>query len=124
MVLTDFKKGCKMQKEKLMYQCTETGSKREEIKRMTNEELYKAVEGEKKITREVTDILSELDVTASITTQAELNKLLVALYNRLDQEEITIEELDPVNPATKEQFVSWVKEHFDSYSADMFDQSV
>lgn len=91
---------------------------------MTNEELYRVADEENRITKEVTDILTELDTTASSTTQAELNELLIAIYRRLDQEEIVIDVIDEAAPVSKEQFAKWVKDSFDSYSADMFDGSV
>lgn len=91
---------------------------------MTNEELYRVADEEKKITKEVTDILMELDTTASGTTQAELNELLIAIYRRIDKEEITVDVIDQVHPVTKEQFAQWVRNSFDSYSADMFGGSV
>ena len=91
---------------------------------MTNEELYRVADEEKKITKEVTDILSELDTTASSTTQAELNELLIAIYRRIDREGIIVDVIDEVHPVSKEQFAQWVKDNFDSYSADMFGESV
>ena len=91
---------------------------------MTNEELYKAVENESRISKEVTDILFELDTTASSSTQAELNELLVTLYKRIGQEEIVIEENDDSKPISTEEFTGWVEERFDSYSTDMFEDSI
>lgn len=91
---------------------------------MTNEELYRAADEEKKITKEVTDILTELDTTASGTTQAELNELLIAIYRRIDKEDIIVDVIDEAHPVSKEQFAQWVKSSFDSYSADMFEESV
>ncbi len=91
---------------------------------MTNEELYRVADEEKLITKEVTRILTELDTTASSTTQAELNELLIAIYRRIDKEDIIVEDIDEIEPVTKEQFAQWVKDSFDSYSADMFGGSV
>ncbi|MBR1743159.1 MAG: hypothetical protein IJ733_15080 [Lachnospiraceae bacterium] len=91
---------------------------------MTNEELYRVADEETKITKEVTDILLELDTTSSSTTQAELNELLIAIYRRIGKEDIVVDAIDDVHPVTKEQFAGWVKESFDSYSADLFGGSV
>lgn len=87
---------------------------------MTNNELFKTVETSKEITKEVTDILLELDTTASVTTQASLNELLTTLYERLDDEDINIEVIG--DKVTKEQFKNWVEENFDDYSTDMFEE--
>ena len=46
---------------------------------MTNQQLYHAVENDTTITKEMTDIFVEFDSTASVSTQAELNSLLVKI---------------------------------------------
>ena len=91
---------------------------------MTNEELYRAVNESETITREVLDILTELDGTASVTTQAELNKLLVILYERSGRGEITLEGVGNGEPVTQEQFSAWVNDSFDTYSAKIFNESI
>lgn len=91
---------------------------------MTNTELYQAVEEGKTITKEITDIMLELDTTASVTTQAELNKLLTGLYGRLAEEEIIIEAIDAEKPATQDQLAAWVETTIDPYSAKMFKESI
>ena len=91
---------------------------------MTNEELYKMANEGGRITKECTDIMRELDSTASVATQAELNELLTGVYERLAEEAVIVEEIDSENAVSKEQFAAWVKENFDSYSAKMFGESV
>ena len=91
---------------------------------MTNQELYETISKSGKITTGVTDVLLELDSTASVTTQAELNKLLCELYQRMETEDITIDAISETAPATKEQFLHWIDDTFDSYSADLLKQSI
>ena len=90
---------------------------------MTNEELYKMANSGKRITKECTDIFLELDRTASVATQAELNELLTGIYSRIDKEKIVVEVIDEQNPVNKEQFAVWVNDNFDAYSAKMFGES-
>ena len=102
---------------------------------MTNQELFRIVSEENVISKEVIDILLELDSTASVTTQASLEELLSALYNRLDEEDISIDDIDAMSRkipqisdldigdhVTKEEFKAWVDDNFDDYSAKIFDE--
>lgn len=87
---------------------------------MTNQELFRIVSEENVISKEVIDILLELDSTASVTTQASLEELLSALYNRLDEEDISIDDIG--DHVTKEEFKAWIDDNFDDYSAKLFDE--
>ena len=89
---------------------------------MTNQKLFETMEKSTEIKKEVTDILLELDGTASVTTQASLEELVGTLYRRLKDEEITIEALG--GPATQEQFKAWIEENFDDYSVKLFEQDL
>ena len=86
---------------------------------MTNQELFRIVSEETEITRDVVDTLLELDSTASVTTQASLEELLKTLYDRLDEEDICIEDIG--DSITKEEFKTWVEDNFDDYSVKLFE---
>ena len=86
---------------------------------MTNQELFRIVSEETEITRDVVDTLLELDSTASVTTQASLEELLKTLYDRLDEEDICIEDIG--DSITKEEFKAWVEDNFDDYSVKLFE---
>ena len=85
---------------------------------MTNNELFSTIETSDFISKEVTDILLELDVTNSVTTQASLDELLTKLYHRLADENIEIEILG--KNVSQEDFAKWVDENFDAYSQKLF----
>lgn len=89
---------------------------------MTNQELFRIVREETYIPKEVTDILLELDVTASVTSQASLDELLSTLYQRLEDEDIDIEVIG--DKVTQAEFKDWVYENYDEYSADMFFEDI
>ncbi len=89
---------------------------------MTNQELFRIVSEENVISREVVDILLELDSTASVTTQASLEELLKILYDRLEEEDISIDDIG--DHVTKEEFQAWVEDNFDDYSVKLFDEEV
>ena len=91
---------------------------------MTNQELYETISKSTNIAKDVTDVLIELDSTASVTTQAELNKLLCELYQRIGNEEITVDVINDSAPATQQQFIQWIDDSFDTYSADLLKQSI
>ena len=86
---------------------------------ITNEKLYHAVEREAVITKEMTDIFLELDVTASVTTQAELNNLLIKLYQRLKEQDIVVE-LFGDGPCEPQVLKNWVCENMDNYTVGLF----
>ena len=89
---------------------------------MTNQELFRVIREETYIPKEVTDILLELDVTASVTSQASLDELLNTLYQRLEDEDIDIEVIG--DKVTQAEFKDWVYENYDEYSADMFFEDI
>ena len=87
---------------------------------MTNQELFRIMEEEDFISKEVIDILLELDSTASVTTQASLEELLGTLYHRLEEEDISIEDIG--DHVTQEEFRDWVEDNFDDYSVKLFEE--
>ena len=89
---------------------------------MTNNELFHVIETSDFISKEVTDILLELDVTASVTTQASLEELLEKLYHRLETESIEIEIIG--KEVSQERFAEWVDDNFDSYSQKLFHEDM
>ena len=91
---------------------------------MTNSELYDAVSNSKHISREVTSIFIELDGTGSVATQAELNKLLVELYNRLGKENGIVIETAVGIITTQAGLIKWVDDEIDQYSTDLFHKSI
>ena len=91
---------------------------------MTNSELYNIVDNETIIPKSVTDTFIEMDTTSSMTTQAELNKLLVTLYNRLLTETIMIEDIDETKFTTRNKFKHWIDNNINTYSRDLFYESI
>ena len=87
---------------------------------MTNQELFRVISEENVITKEVIDILLELDSTASVTTQASLEELLSILYHRLEEEDISIDDIG--DHVTCEEFKAWVEDNFDDYSVKLFEE--
>ena len=84
-------------------------------------ELYKELESNT-ISKEVLDIFKELDTTASLTTQASLNEMLVGLYNRIKKEDISIDTIgDRVTP---DEVRRWIKENITEYSKELFFESI
>ena len=90
---------------------------------LSPEELFKLIESGDSLTVEMENILLELDTTNSVTTQAELNDLLVKLYERLKKgDHIRSErtgELLLVNV-----FINWVNTEFTDYSSKMFTETI
>lgn len=92
---------------------------------MKTEELYKSIETNKVITEDITNILLELDVTNSITTQASLNNLLVELRSRIKNEnDIIINTINKDRPAKAYEFDAWILEKFTPYSSDLYAKSI
>lgn len=92
---------------------------------MKTEELYKSIETNKVITEDITNILLELDVTNSITTQASLNNLLVELRSRIKNEnDIIINTINKDRPAKAYEFDVWILEKFTPYSSDLYAKSI
>ena len=87
---------------------------------MTNQELFRVISEENVISKEVIDIILELDSTASVTTQASLEELLSTLYHRLEEEDISIDDIG--DHVTQEEFKSWVEDNFDDYSVKLFEE--
>ena len=90
---------------------------------MTNQQLYHAVENDTTITKEMTDIFVEFDSTASVSTQAELNSLLVKLYERMKTEDIIVEILGDI-PCGPGAFKNWVTDTMDDYTAGLFTKAI
>lgn len=88
----------------------------------TYNELYKFVKESDNFGKDVLDILFELDETGSIVTQASLNDILVSIYNRLDKCKIRIEGLG--EKVSKSEFAQWVEDKFDTYTANLFKDSI
>ncbi len=89
-----------------------------------NKTLHETMENGDVITEEVSKILLELDETASVTTQADLNEMLVSLYNRLDKGNILFPAISGEAPCTKEDLEKWVQENLDPYTAGLFEKSI
>ena len=90
---------------------------------MTNQKLWQSVEKDLKITKEVLDIFLELDSTGSVTTQAELNEMLITLYKRLGKEEIIIEPFGS-GPCSQVAFKNWINDNMDTYTAGLFNDGI
>ncbi|MBQ7677930.1 MAG: hypothetical protein IJT32_06825 [Lachnospiraceae bacterium] len=88
----------------------------------TYNELYKFAEESNDIDDNALSILHELDETRSVVTQASLNEILLILYRRLSKVKLRIAEIG--DNVTKEQFKAWVEEKFDSYTANLFKNSI
>ncbi|MBR1628251.1 MAG: hypothetical protein IJ679_03150 [Lachnospiraceae bacterium] len=86
---------------------------------MTNQQLYQVVETGTTISKEVTDIFLEMDSTASVSTQTELNQLMVKLYKRMSKEKIVVE-LFGEEPCAPEVFKKWVEDEMDNYTVGLF----
>ena len=92
---------------------------------MKTEELYKSIETNKVITEDITNILLELDVTNSITTQASLNNLLVELRDRIRTErDIIVNTINKDRPVKVYEFDTWILEKFTPYSSDLYQKSI
>ena len=86
-------------------------------------ELYNVLQNETNISKEVADIFFELDSTGSVTTQANLNNMLVMLYRRIETETIIFESISE-QPLTTDSFIAWVEKNFDTYSVNLFKQEL
>lgn len=84
-------------------------------------ELYRIMDEEENITDDVVNILKELDVLPSVTTQASLNKMLVAVHDRLlNGEKVVISG----KTMTVNDFNMWVHNTFEAYSANMYKNTI
>ncbi len=88
----------------------------------TYNELYKFMEESNDIGDDALAILHELDGTGSVVTQASLNEILVGVYERLDKAPVKIAGLG--ENVSKEQFAAWVADNFDTYTANLFKDSI
>ena len=85
----------------------------------TVNELRNAITNVKVIKKEITDTLLELDTLPSVGTQADLNDMLVELYDRIkSNEEITFEIFNKV--ITTEEYIQWIENEFTTYSSKLF----
>lgn len=85
----------------------------------TVNELRNAITNAKVIKKEITDTLLELDTLPSVGTQADLNDMLVELYDRIkSNEEITFEIFNKV--ITTEEYIRWIENEFTTYSSKLF----
>jgi hypothetical protein len=90
---------------------------------ITPSELYRRVSADKLITREIVDVLKELDTTSSTATQASLNNMLIELRTRVSNgEDIQIEDEESFN--TIDDFDAWVQNNFEEYSVQMYMGSI
>ena len=84
----------------------------------TVKDIYNHIEKAEIISKELTDILLEMDTTNSRVTQASLNDILVSLYNRIKvDKEVTFECTN--NKLDCRAFIDWVDNNFTVYSANM-----
>ena len=90
---------------------------------MTNQQLYEAVENDSEISREVVEVLLEMDATASVATQTEVNNLLVKIFKRMQDEGITVETPDGVLKGSV-KFKEYVNEKMDNYTVDRFNEEI
>ena len=80
--------------------------------------IYNHIEKAEIISKELTEILLEMDTTNSRVTQASLNDILVSLYNRIKvDKEDTFESTN--NKLDCRAFIDWVDNNFTVYSANM-----
>lgn len=91
----------------------------------TIENLRNALEKDTIISKEVTDALLQLDTTASTATQADLNDMLVALYERIKTSTDKIKfEAMPRIVITTDVLSNWVNSEFTTYSANLFNKTI
>ncbi len=88
----------------------------------TYNELYKFMEESNDIGDDAIAILHELDGTRSVVTQASLNEILVGVYERLEKAPVRVSEIG--DNVTKKQFADWVDNEFDTYTANLFKDSI
>lgn len=90
---------------------------------LSPDELFSLVDTSSILTNTMMNILIELDTTNSITTQAELNTMLVKLYTRIKEgEHIRNEKSGEI--MTEHDFISWINNEFTAYSANLFNKSI
>lgn len=91
----------------------------------TIDNLRNALENDTTISKEVTDALLQLDTTASTATQADLNDMLVAFYERLRSSKEKIKfEIMPGIVITTDVFSNWINSDFTTYSANLFNETI
>lgn len=84
-------------------------------------DLAKYIDNEKILTTDVTNILKELDILPSTTTQAALNDYLVVIGNRiLNKEEIILAEYCETRTILIEEYEHWLESNFTEYSYNMY----
>lgn len=89
------------------------------------EELNKVLENSEVICLDATDMLLDLDVLPSTTSQAALNHMLVDLGNRLKSgANVIIETISKDKNTTFEMYQKWLHDEFTAYSYDMFMKTI
>lgn len=86
-------------------------------------EIFNQIEKSEVISKELTDVLLELDVTKSVVTQASLNDMLEALYKRIEAEgSMEFEGIEPKMSCAK--FIDWLDKNFTRYSYKLFMETI
>lgn len=77
------------------------------------------------ITKEMTDMLIEMDNTQTVTAQIEVSRLLTTLYNRLvnSDEIILIEEIGQ-RPAMSTDIIVWAESNLSTGSVKLFKDNI
>ena len=89
----------------------------------TVKEIYNHIEKAEVISKELTDILLELDTTNSRVTQASLNDMLIALHNRINKDgSVKFELLD--TDVDVESFIHWIESEFTLYSTNLVKETI
>lgn len=84
----------------------------------TVKDIYNHIEKAEVISKELTNILLEMDITNSRVTQASLNDIFVSLYNRIKvDKEVAFECTN--NKLDCKAFIDWIDNNFTVYSANM-----
>ena len=84
----------------------------------TTKDIYNHIENAEMISKELTNILLELDTTNSRVTQASLNDILVSLYSRIKADKEVAFECTNSKLNCK-SFIDWIDNNFTIYSANM-----
>lgn len=91
------------------------------VSSMNFNKLNDIIQNERVITREATELMLELDIMPSVTTQALLNTYIVDLYHRLQKDnDVIIEVIDSEHVTDSDKFATWVRDNFTTYSYRMF----
>ena len=89
------------------------------------EELNKMLENSEVISLDATDMLLDLDVLPSTTSQAALNHMLVDFGKRLKSgANVIVEAINKDENTTFEMYQKWLHDEFTTYSYNMFMKTV